>query len=232
MIYAMPLLHDRHVVAQQFRLAQFMRREEDRLSPAAEPLQEFAEMDARQRIEAGERLVENQQIGIAQQGLRDAGALEHALGVFLERTPCRLRQLHCLQQFIRAGAHGLLVHAADATIEGKQLAHVEVWIIVGHFRHVADARTCGGIGRIAAQKPHRARCRPDQTDQHLDCGRLSGAVRAEESRDLALPKGKREVLDGFHRSKRTAHAIDLKNLIVHADGYYSTLTEPAEREKT
>ena len=78
----------------------------------------------------------------------------------------------------------------------------------------------------------RAAASDGSPPKHLDCGRLSGAVRAEESRDLALPKGKREVLDGFHRSKRTAHAIDLKNLIVHADGYYSTLTEPAEREKT
>ena len=52
-----------------------------------------------------------------------------------------------------------------------------------------------------------AGARLDESEQHLQRGRLAGAVRAEEPEDLAGPNLEREIGDGAHTFRPEAHAI-------------------------
>ena len=67
---SLPLIHDADAVAQRVRLVHVMRRDQDRAAVGAEALEHVPQLAARLRIEAGGRLVEKQQLGLAGQRAR------------------------------------------------------------------------------------------------------------------------------------------------------------------
>ncbi len=64
--------------------------------------QQVAEADALFGVETDSRLVQDQQLRVVKQRLRDADALPHAAGVAAKRSPGRADQISKRQQFINA----------------------------------------------------------------------------------------------------------------------------------
>ena len=64
---------------QRLDLVEHVARHDDRLAGLAELLDPLDDVDARHRIDAGQRLVEQQEVGIVRDRGRELGALAHAL---------------------------------------------------------------------------------------------------------------------------------------------------------
>jgi len=141
------------------------------------------------RVEPVGRLVEDQQSRILQQRRRDTQPLLHAERV--RRVPVLAtigeidhREYFADPQRIRsavAGQHLQIVRTGQIRVEA------------GRFDQRADAVEVTGR---PAEQPHAARRRPDQPQQHPQRRRLAGAVRAEETVDLARQHGQVHPVDG------------------------------------
>ena len=74
-----PFREDRHAAAQRLGVAQDVRAEEHGAAAIAQPQDQRADVAAAERIEPGHRLVEDHELGIVEERLRDADALQHPL---------------------------------------------------------------------------------------------------------------------------------------------------------
>ena len=189
--------HD-DVVGGLGHLAHQVRREEDGAALPREAPGEVAHPDHALRIEAVDRLVEDEGLRIAQQGCGDAESLAHA-----EREAADPLAGHGIQsgeaddlvdarpadavrrrdrEQVRAGAatrvHGLRVEQ-DADLPQRRL-------------EVGVARAVDGDAAAA---------RAVQPDDHAHRRRLAGAVRPEEAGHHAGPHGERHLVDGGLRSE-------------------------------
>jgi hypothetical protein len=157
-----------------------VRRHQDRRAARARRLDPAARGAHAERIEPRGRLVEQQDVGLAEQRLREADAL---------REPLRER----VHRLVQAVAHARLrAHRVDLLREiraaepREHSVHLEEPLDRHRGRQaqalgqVAHAATRGGVVGIAAAQPHCAARRPREAEQQAQCGRLAGAVRAEQ----------------------------------------------------
>jgi hypothetical protein len=79
-----------------------VRRKEHGLALVFQALDDFTDFHAAQRVEAAGRFVENQQIGIVDERLREADALLHAFGIGFDGTFARRLQFNELEQLVNA----------------------------------------------------------------------------------------------------------------------------------
>src|SRR5262249_27847707 len=116
-------VEDDAAVADQFHLAQKVRVEEDRRAPAAQLVEDLADLAAADRIDAVGRLVEEDHVGVVYQRLGDAHALFHALGIGLD----------------------LVVHAALEADHVEDLADALLLQTGGHLQQAAvEVEQAGG----------------------------------------------------------------------------------------
>ena len=73
-----PLLDDRDAVAERLRLVEVVRREEDRLAEVLQRADDVPRRAPRRRVEAGRRLVEEDQLGVADEREREVQAAQLA----------------------------------------------------------------------------------------------------------------------------------------------------------
>ena len=79
-----------HPIAGHLHVGQDVRRVQHGAALALELEHEVADLLAADGVEPGHGLVEHDQLGIAHQGLRDADALEHALGELAQGPAARV----------------------------------------------------------------------------------------------------------------------------------------------
>ena len=179
------LVHDGHAVAYGLNLAEFVRGEEDRFALVLEALDDFADFHAAQRVEAARRLVEDEQIGIVDEGLGEADPLLHALRIGFDRAFARVFQFNQLQQPVNALVGFAARQAEDFRIKAEQLLGGEKLVVVGQLRQVADALAGDGLADVNAEQAGRAAGGRDKAEQDVHRGGLAGAVGAEEAEDFA-----------------------------------------------
>ena len=75
---------DRDARAQLLELGEDVAADEDRLAEAAQLAEQLAQLDAGPRVEAGGRLVEEQDLRVVDEGVREAESLLHAPGQALD----------------------------------------------------------------------------------------------------------------------------------------------------
>ena len=136
-----PLVHDDDVVAGVFDVGQQVRRQNEIdalvVRQVAHQLQHLV---AALRIHAVGRLVEEQQIGIVHERLRQLDALLHAGGIGFDVAIARLAEADVEEHFVRA------LHRVDARQPGQLAAvgdeghGVHAGNVRVALRHVADAR--------------------------------------------------------------------------------------------
>ena len=203
---------DRDAVGEGLRLVHVVRGEEDRLAQVAQAADHVPGLAARRGVEAGGRLVEEEQLGVADQG---EGDVEPPLLPARERRGPGVRllgeadQLHRLVDVARGGV------VAGVLLDG--LPRRELRDQPGLLEDEADAVAPGAIRllRIDAEHAHLAGVAGAVALEDLDRGRLARAVRSDEGEDLA---GADLEIDPPHRLEAVvglAQALDADHRLAH-----------------
>src|SRR3954452_4831068 len=177
-----PLLDDRDAVAERLGLVEVVRREQDGLAEVLQRAHDVPRRAASGGVEAGRRLVEEDQLGVADEGEREVEAAELAAA---ERPRVRIgllaeaRELDHLVYVARGGV--------EASPMRDRLAHRDVPVHARALEHDAHplAQLVGALLGVVAEHGHdAARPRPVALED-LGRRRLPRAVRAEQPEDLA-----------------------------------------------
>ena len=147
------------------------------------------------RVQAVGGLVEQQHLGLAQQGLRKPQALAHALGVFAHGAVARVGQAHAFQQR-GALCEGRTLEAGEETQRFQP-----VQVVVEHHVLGQVAQVAAGGAKVAAL--HRGAAHPDlargggrEAQDHLEQRALARAVVADEAEDLAARDAQVDAVHG------------------------------------
>ena len=99
-----PAGEDRHAAAQRLGVAQHVRAEEHRAAAVAQPQDQLADLAPAERVEPRHRLVEEHDLGIVDERLRDADALQHALRELAQLQPALGADADLVEQRATRGA--------------------------------------------------------------------------------------------------------------------------------
>ena len=95
------VVDDRDAVAELVGLLEVLRREEDRRALAVDPAQLLPDRQPAGRVEAGGRLVEEQDLGLVHERRREVEPALHAAGVALDHAVGGVLELDQLEQLLR-----------------------------------------------------------------------------------------------------------------------------------
>ncbi|VFA81503.1 Uncharacterised protein [Gordonia paraffinivorans] len=178
---------DDDVVGDDLDLVEQMRRQQHCAAAiGVVPQQGSHPVDAR-RVEAVGRLVEDEDLRVAQQRGRDTETLPHAEGVVADSSPgffrCEADQFEHLVDTLGADAHG---HGGQPQDLGAGPAGV---LRRGVEEHADLGRRVGDGPVVDAVELRRARRGRGEPGDDPHGRRLAGAVRSEEAGDLTGPAG-------------------------------------------
>ena len=191
------VVDDRDPVARLLDLVEEVRREDHRASLVDERAEQVAELEDAGRVEAVDRLVEDQQLGVGEQAAGDAEALAHAQRVRARRGRPRgaarpTRSSAAVDPAVRLAARA-------PRRRSPRFSRPVRWrwkrgsSTIAPTRASASAR-CSGTGR-----PSRLIVPPfarREAEQHADQRRLAGAVRAEVAERDAARDAQVDAVDG------------------------------------
>jgi hypothetical protein len=95
-----PLLHKRHPIASGFDFSQEVGIEEYGRSAAAEFLNQLPNQNSPKRIKPGSRLIQENQVRLANKGLGETDSLDHALAKMPQLPMLDVREVNTVQKFI------------------------------------------------------------------------------------------------------------------------------------
>jgi hypothetical protein len=149
------------------------------------------------RVEPVCRLVEDQQLRIAEQRRGQSEPLPHSQGVALDATARGSVQLHQTQHFVDAHIWQARRSAQRAQVIAPGSPRMEV----RSLEHRPDPQSrLGQLGVREAKHRRAAAARRGEAEQHPQRRRLAGTVWAEEAGDRARRERKRQRV---HRQQRT-----------------------------
>ena len=134
----LPAVQDHHAIADVFDVREQMRTQQNRGSPSPEFQQQILHLAGADGIEAGGRLIEDQQLGIVDQRLGEPEAATHPLRVLADRPTLDLREPDHVEKFVDATLPRAAVEPEDATVVVEGLTGVEEPVQVGLLREIAD----------------------------------------------------------------------------------------------
>ena len=179
-------------------------RDDDAHARAARPhpLDQFPELAARQRIDAGRRLVEDQQIGIVDQRAAKAELLPHAARQLLRRAVGERREPGAVEQLGDAllPLGGGLPEQAAEELDVLADAEIGIEVLAEALRHVGDARAdrgaVRGIGHVAAEHANLPGLDLPGAGNDGQQRRLADAVGPDQPDDAAGRKRERDGVEG------------------------------------
>ena len=200
------LVDDGHAVAELLGLLDVVGGEQDGALLAAEVLHQLVNLQARLRIEAGRRLVEEQHLRIVEEREGQRQALLLAAGKLRIQRLALFPELQALEEL--AAVDGARVEAREK-VHG--LADLHLVLEPRGLEADADAvlHLAGLHLRIEAEHRHPAAGARAKPLEDFDRGGFSGAVRPEQSEHFA---GAHVEVDALHRGKRAivfAETFDL-----------------------
>ena len=188
-----PVVHDRHPIAEPLGLVHVVGGEQDGAPVRLEAFDQLPELPAGLRIEAGGRLIQEEQLGVADQRAGQGQALLLAAGKRTHPGARLFLELDHGDDLGRGGA--TIVEAAkqlDRFVDGELLG--ELGFLEG------DSEELPQLPLIPvpapAQHDHFARVRGIESLADLDSGCLAGAVGAEQAETLTGVDLEIEVVDG------------------------------------
>ena len=183
------------------------------LPSRGEELEEIFEEARGDDIEAGERLVEDEQLGIVQQGRGDEHALAHAFGVGRDGRVLPGLEMEQLEQPRGLGFNERLAEAAEPADQLQVFEPGEVVVEMGFFGDVAEGGAEGDhvLANILAFEEHPAVVGPQHAGDDFDGGGFAGAVGAEEADDFAGRHLEADTLDCGNAAKTSAKVLQFKH---------------------
>jgi len=187
------VVHHAHAVTDRLHLREVVTGEEDGRSLGGALADDLADGPDAVGVESRRGLVEDQEVGVADQRHREREALLHALGVVAGQPIRVVGQANGVEEGV-----GVVVGAfrldGPLQILPTQKRVVEAVALGEDAGALADV---GGAGlRVEAEHLDGPARRPDEIEQDVDGRRLARAVRAEEAEDLAALDGQIEVVHG------------------------------------
>ena len=179
---------DPDAVGEDVRLLEVLRGEEDRDALLPREARDLRpEGAAALRVEAGRRLVEEEDRGPVDERERQVEAALHPAGVGADAAVGGEREADALEQLVPAPAPLVRTQAVERGLEAQVVARGEERVERRLLQRGADrAPHLRALARdVEAADRGRARGRRQQRRQHVDGRRLARAVRAEEAVDLA-----------------------------------------------
>ena len=211
-------------------LVQHVARDQDVHALLAELAEQLGQLGAPDRIEARQRLVGDQELGIVRDRLRQAHALAHALRVRAGRPLAALDEPDAVEGARRAHFGLARAEAREAQEEGDHLGRGHVVVERVLLRAEADAPqvVAVGEGRLA-QDPDRAARGPQLARDELEEGRLAGAVGADQAGHAAFDR-QRELVQADHLAVPAPELLGFEQRhLAHA--LQAAQPEPEDRER-
>ncbi len=182
--------------------------EDDGGAAAAEVEDGGADGFGADRIEAGERLVEDEEARLGNDGGDELNLLAHALAEGLQALGGAMAEIEALQPGINFG--GDAAAAAELAVEFEERADGHAAVEAALLGEVADGAGAGS-GRIA-EDVDGAAIGVDDVDDHPHGGGFAGAVGADEAVDGALGDSEGDVVDGGGGAEGFAHVEELDGI--------------------
>ena len=182
------MVDDRDAVAEPVGLGHVVRRQQQRDAARDQGLHLVPQEQARLRVQAGRRLVEEQDARVVHQRAGDDQPLRHAAGVVVDAVVAAPLQPELREHLARAAVALAPPVAEVRGVEREVLQSAQRSIEVGALGHDRDPQ----LGRdrvgddVHAVDHHAPRRRPDARRQRPDRRRLARAVGPEQPEDLAL----------------------------------------------
>ncbi len=193
----LPADDDGHPVADHFDVLEDVRTEKNGLALRLEPDDDIADLFPADRIQAAQRLVEEDERGLVDEGLGQPDPLEHPARELAELKVAG--RLHADE--IEEGGDPLLTliffHLEELGIEIEEFPGREIVVEIGIFRQEAQALLGLRLKVRLAKDLDLAPVREDEAEDAFQRGRLAGAVGAQIAEDLALGDGKGNALEDF-----------------------------------
>ncbi|HEX8582057.1 MAG TPA: hypothetical protein VF640_07005 [Acidimicrobiales bacterium] len=180
-------------------------------SLGVDPHEEVAHPRLADDVEPDGRLVEEQQLGVVEQGGDEVAP--HALpeGQLPHRRVEERRHVEQVDERVEVLAVAVLGHPVDPAEQLEGVEEGQVPPQLGALaEHHADAAGEGDPFplRVDPGHPHPPARREQDAGQHLDRRRLPGPVGPDVADDVALADGQRDAVDGAHLLPATAHPTD------------------------
>ena len=180
--------HD-HAPAQRLDVGHVVAREQH--GRAGAPVvagQELADAPLHGHVDADRRLVQEQHLRLVHQ--RDRELRLHALAEreVAHRTLQQVRQIEQRDQLVERAPVAPGLDAVDRAVALERVGDRDVpdeLVALAHHQRDAAQEVAFARPRLEAEHARAARARIEQAREHLERGRLAGAVRAEEADDFA-----------------------------------------------
>ena len=185
-----------HARADILNIGQEVRCQQDGLSSAAKLKNEILHLPSTDRVETRCRLIEDQQLGVIDQGLRETEAARHTLGKFAGRTMGDLGEADHFQQFLGASTASAPIETEEFAVVVDGLGRIEKAIKVGFLGQIADFTLHLNIARITTKHNQATSRAMKQPEDHLDGGRLTRSVGTEQTEDLVTVDVKIDPVNG------------------------------------
>ena len=193
-----PRVHQGDPVAPQ-RLVHEVGRDEDRHPLTAREVDEqLPELVAGDRVHARGRLVQQEHVGLVQDGDRQGEPLLEPQGELSRRRVQVRAQAEAFREFVDPGACPVSGKVEDLGMEIEVLPDRQLAVEREGLRHVADPIAGGQVVGVhgLAEELRLALGGGEKAGEHLHRGGLAAAIRAEESEDLAAADGEAHAIDG------------------------------------
>ncbi len=191
------MVHHDDMAAGLLDFAQQVGREQDRRAAGADPQQRLADLDDLSWVEAVDRLVQDEQIWLAEERLSVAETLAHPVGVRLHLPVGRRAETRDIQAVLEMRLRHRPAVRAPVKLEvapARQMRHEP-----GSLDERPDPREHSNAGPDdLAEDRHGPACRADQAEQGSKRRGLPSSVRAQQTDDLAAAHGEGQVIDGKH----------------------------------
>ena len=197
--------HD-HVLAELLGVRHDVRREEDRGTALLLGRHEILQQPDADRVEAAERLVENDQLGPVDDGRNELDAVEHPLRQLLTLLLLDVDEPDARQQLLRARQRLVRGHALELRDVGEEVANAHPAVDAALFRQVADA-ILGLERRRVTEHRQLPRIGEEDRHDHPDARRLAGAARTDESVGRAARHDQIELVDRARRAECLRQAL-------------------------
>jgi hypothetical protein len=132
-------------VAERLHIWEDVGREENRLTVLPQVSENVAYHDAAERVEPGKGLIEDQQVRLVQDRLREPSPLEHPLRVPFQPDVSLVDESHHFLDLRHTAAESFFIDPAHPTAKDQELVECEEWLKIWILRHVTDPRQHGTV---------------------------------------------------------------------------------------
>lgn len=189
---------DRDAVAHHFEFAEEVAVDEDGFALIAEVGQDVADVAAADGVDAIGGFVEEDEVGVVDEGLGEADALHHAFGVGANFAISIGGHADGIEKFARAALAGFAIDAGESGKEFQSLAAGQVAGEAVVFGEVADVAEGGFVADGVIEEGAFGAGGADDGHHDFDESGFARAVGAEEAEDFAAADAHFDAAECLH----------------------------------